>query len=116
MTTYRNSLIERAHRTVGEAIEEYEPETYGQAVECIQKIVRYYNNDRLHSGIDYLRPIDRYRGDPETLLKERYWKIEQARHRRKEENLKRRQKTLFPRCPQWVESQLKETPQNSIFA
>ena len=111
-----NSLIERAHRTVGEAIEEYEPETYGQAVECIKKIVRYYNNDRLHSGINYLRPIDRYRGDPETLLKERYWKLEQARHRRKEENLNRKQKTLFLTCPERVEPQLKATPQKSIFA
>jgi hypothetical protein len=50
------------------------------------------------------------------LLKERYSKIEQARHRRKEENLKRKQKTLFLTCPQRAEPQLRKTPQESVFA
>jgi transposase InsO family protein len=111
-----NSLVERIHRTVGEALDEYEPENYGQALDCITEIVRYYNNERLHSGISYLRPIDRYRGDPERLLAQRCWKIEQARHRRKEENLRRKQKTLFLTSPQREEPQLKPTLEKSIFA
>jgi hypothetical protein len=111
-----NSLVERTHCTVGEASDEYDPDNYWQGRECVGNIVGHYNNERLHSGINYLRPIDYYRGEPQRLLAERQRKIEQGRHRRKQENLKRKQRTLFLTPPQWKEPQLKTTAQKSIFA
>jgi hypothetical protein len=59
------------------------------------KIVRWYNEERLHSGIRFLRPVDVYRGNPGEILGERRRKIAQARHRRKEENLRRKQTSLY---------------------
>ena len=44
--------------------------------------------------INFLRPIDYYRGNPNKLLEERRIKILQARHRRREENLKIKQHFL----------------------
>lgn len=111
-----NSLVERAHRTVGEALDEHDPDNYWEAKDCITEIVGYYNNERLHSGINYLTPVDYYRGNPQALLWERRRKIEQARHRRKEENLKRKQKSLFLPCLQGAEAQLKTNIEKSNFA
>jgi putative transposase len=90
-----NGLIERIQRTLGEKIDEYDLEEYHQAKEVISKIVRWYNEERLHSGIHFLRPIDVYRGNPEQILEERRRKIAEARYRRKEENLRRRQTSLY---------------------
>lgn len=110
-----NSLVERAHRTLGEALEDFEPDTYWEARDRITEIVEWYNHRRLHSGINYLRPIDYYRGDPERLLRIRQRKIEQARHRRKEENLKRKQRTLFFSFPQGAEPLISPTCEKSSF-
>ena len=46
----------------------------------------YYNEERLHSTLNYLRPVDYYRGNPEALLAERKWKLKAAAARRKEVN------------------------------
>jgi putative transposase len=110
-----NSLVERVHRTVGEALDEFEVETDWEARERIAEIVEWYNHRRLHSGINFLRPIDYYRGDPERLLRIRQCKIEQARHHRKEENLKRKQKTLFFAFPQGPEPLISATCEKSSF-
>lgn len=110
-----NSLVERAHRTLGEALEEFEVETYWQGNDQITEIVDWYNHQRLHSGINYLRPIDYYRGDPERLLRIRQRKIEQARHRRKEENLKSKQRTVFFSFPQGPEPLISATCEKSSF-
>jgi putative transposase len=110
-----NSLVERLHRTVGEALDEFEVETYWQARDRIAEIVEWYNHQRLHSGINFLRPIDYYRGDPERLLRIRQRKIEQARHHRKEENLKRKQRTLSFSFPQGPEPLISATCEKSSF-
>jgi len=110
-----NSLVERAHRTLGEALDEFEVETYWEARERIAEIVEWYNHQRLHSGINFLRPIDYYRSDPERLLRIRQRKIEQARHNRKEENLKRKQRTLFFAFPQGPEPLISATCEKSSF-
>jgi putative transposase len=90
-----NGLVERLQRTLGEKIDEYELEEYYQAMEIIDRIIRWYNEQRLHSGIAYLRPVDVYRGEPEKILEDRRRKLAAARHRRKEENLKLRQRSLY---------------------
>lgn len=64
-----------------------------QAEEAIGRI-RWYNEERLHSALGYLRPIDYYRGDPEALHIARKQKLATARHRRREKNLALRQPTL----------------------
>jgi len=46
-------------------------------------IIDYYNNKRLHSSINLLRPVDYYKGDPEKLLEERRVKQAIARHIRR---------------------------------
>lgn len=89
-----NGIVERAHRTLGEMLDAHEFESYHQAREGISGIVRYYNEERLHSAINFLRPLDMYRGDPEDLLEERRRKLAAARHRRREANLGLRQRTL----------------------
>jgi len=110
-----NSLVERAHRTVGEALDAFDVETYWEARDRIAEIVEWYNHHRLHSGINFLRPIDYYRGDPERLLGIRQRKIEQARHHRKEENLKRKQRTLFFPFPQGEQPLSSATCEKSRF-
>ena len=89
-----NGLIERAQRTIGEALEDEQLETYHQAVRAIAKVITWYNQQRLHSALGFLRPIDYYRGDPTSMHEERRRKMAQARHQRKEKNLQLRQFTL----------------------
>jgi len=89
-----NGLIERAQRTIGEALEDEEVENYQQAVRVIAKVITWYNQQRLHSALGFLRPIDYYRGDPTSMHEERRRKMAKARHQRKEKNLQLRQLTL----------------------
>jgi len=90
-----NGLTERSNRTVREAWDqEIPPEDVEAAIKLLKKIQRWYNEERLHSALGYLRPVDYYRGNPEALKEERRVKMAQARHRRKEINLGLKQKTL----------------------
>lgn len=89
-----NGIIERAHRTFGEALDGEELTDFLQAERIIDKMIRWYSHERLHSALGFLRPVDYYRGDPEALREERRLKLAQARHRRREENLRIRQQTL----------------------
>jgi transposase InsO family protein len=89
-----NGLIERAQRTFGEALDGHDLANYLQAQDVITKMIRWYNEERLHSALGFLRPADYYRGQPQALREERRRKLAQARHRRKEMNLRIRQLTL----------------------
>lgn len=89
-----NGTIERSNRTLREALDGAELTDLLQARDVIAGIVKWYNADRLHSALGYLRPIDYYRGDPIRLHEERRRKMAEARHRRREKNLKLRQPTL----------------------
>lgn len=89
-----NGIVERWHRTMGEKYEGSEPGNLFEGKEVIDRIVIWYNDERLHSALNYLRPIDYYRGEPEKLLAERRRKIIDARQRRKEKNLCLRQREL----------------------
>ena len=68
----------------------------------IARIIAWYNTERLHSALGYLRPIDYYRGDPATLTEARRRKLAEARHRRREKNLKLRQPTLPLESPESI--------------
>jgi len=89
-----NGIVERANRTIKDASSDYEFRNIAHARIVINEIVHYYNEERLHSAINFLRPVDYYRGDPEKLLEERRTKLIQARYRRRMKNLKIRQHSL----------------------
>ena len=82
-----NGRIERYHRSVREeAFGDRELEDLYQARDLLRQWVNYYNQERLHSALNYLRPVDYYEGDPEILLAERKRKLAVAATRRKEMN------------------------------
>jgi transposase InsO family protein len=106
-----NAEIERYHRTIGERIDEEELKDVTQAKAVIGEIIAAYNQVRLHSALSFLRPVDYYRGDPETLLAERRRKLQAARELRKQENIKLRQR-LIP----WTEDRTVSYPKAAIVS
>lgn len=94
-----NAIVERAHRTLKEKTEENELSDLETARRVIGRVVEWYNTERLHSALHFLRPMDYYRGKPEELLEERREKLAKARHERREENLRIRQRTLHLDAP-----------------
>ena len=58
-----------------------------QAEAALGRIITWYNHERLHSSLGYLRPSDYYRGDPKSLHEARRQKLAAARHQRREKNL-----------------------------
>lgn len=94
-----NGIMERSNRTVREAFEaselESDPAANRYAAEGeLARIIAWYNTERLHSSLGFLRPVDYYRGDPTGLHEVRRGKLARARHRRREKNLMLRQPTL----------------------
>ena len=63
---------------------------YEQARSEICRIIEHYNNKRRHSSLNYLTPVQYYRGEPDVLLAVREAKIEKARILRKKRNVERR--------------------------
>ena len=85
-----NGKIERFHRSLREeALGEKELKDKYTATEIIDSWVSYYNNKRLHAGINYLRPTDYYNGCHAERLKERKEKLDMATKIRQAENRKR---------------------------
>ena len=89
-----NGMMERANRTFREAMEEVNLANRFEAEEALRRIIAHYNEERLHSSLGYLRPVDYYRGNPQELHEARRRKLSQARHRRKQFNLRMPQRTL----------------------
>lgn len=89
-----NGLVERSNRTLREALEETQFASRQEAEKELARIIAWYNDRRLHSALGYLRPADYYRGKPEELHAARRTKLAQARHHRRETNLKLRRPTL----------------------
>jgi transposase InsO family protein len=89
-----NGLMERANRTIREHLEGEELKNLVQAQAVFARIIRRYNEERLHSALGYLRPVDYYLGDPRAQHEARRQKLAQARHRRRERNLRLPQGTL----------------------
>jgi transposase InsO family protein len=90
----QNGLIERANRTLRESLDDEELPDLLAADRVMERLIRRYNNARLHSALGYLPPREFYRGEPAARFEERRIKLSQARHRRRERNLGLRQPTL----------------------
>lgn len=89
-----NGLIERANRTMRESLEGEDLTDHPTAIRVMARLVKRYNEERLHSALGYLPPWEFYRGEPARRFEERRTKLSQARHRRRERNLHLRQGTL----------------------
>lgn len=89
-----NGLMERANRTLREALEGEELSDRPTAERVLSRVTGWYNDERLHRALGYLRPVDYYHGDPAALIEARRRKLVTARHQRKEANLRLRQRTL----------------------
>jgi putative transposase len=89
-----NGLMERANRTIREGLDGEDLADLLTAGRVIGRVVRRYNEERLHSALGYLPPREFYRGEPSKRFEERRVKLLRARHRRRERNLELRQGTL----------------------
>jgi hypothetical protein len=68
-----------------------------EAEKVFARVVRRYNQERLHNALGFLTPMDYYRGKPAERYAARRTKLSQARQQRKEKNLELQQRTLpFP--------------------
>ena len=65
-----------------------------EAEKVFARVVRRYNEQRLHSALGFLTPADYYRGNPNERYTARRTKLAQARQQRKEKNLELQQRTL----------------------
>lgn len=84
-----NGKIERLNGTVkSEAIRPNAPQSYQEAWEILNNYAYEYNYQRLHAGINYLRPADMFFGRGATILCERERKLSAARTTRQEQNRK----------------------------
>lgn len=64
------------------------PVSIPEAEKTIATYVDHYNNHRLHSAIDFMRPVDYYMGNPDEVRKLRQEKLYIAKLRRALENRK----------------------------
>ncbi len=82
-----NGKIERMNGTVkNEVIRPNAPTHYQEAYQLLNEYAYTYNHQRLHAGVDYLRPADLFFGRRVTVLAERGEKIKLARQRRRQMN------------------------------
>ena len=89
-----NGIMERANRTLREALEDLLLENRYQAEETLSQIIQHYNHERLHSALGFVTPCEAYRGQPDQIHQARRLTRAQARHRRKHITLGSRQRTL----------------------
>ncbi len=68
-------MIERSFRTLREALEGEELSNLLEAERVLGRLVKWYNEERLHSELGYLPPVVVYRGNPEKRKAERRRKL-----------------------------------------
>jgi len=84
----QNAEVERCNRTLKEELLNYPvAKTFEELERIIEKMIKYYNEERYHSSLNYMPPKIYYRGNPELLKKERVKKLEKARRERIRANL-----------------------------
>ena len=93
-TPEENGRVERAQRTLGEALDAAAPQGLAAARAVFQRILRWDNEGPLHSALPFLRAVDYDRGEPEKLPAARGRKTAEARHRRRQRHRDVTQPTL----------------------
>lgn len=79
-----NGKLERYHRTIkSECIRPGTPLTLEDAKRLVLQFVTDYNENRLHSAIGYIAPLDKLNGREEAIFAQRDEKLEAARAARK---------------------------------
>lgn len=80
-----NGKVERVQKTLkNETIRKHAPETLEEAISAMGTYIEHYNNERLHSSIDYVAPLDKLQGKAPLILNERDRKLSYARDQRKQ--------------------------------
>ena len=80
-----NGKIERFHRTLeGECLRKTSLLSIDDARHQIDEYIKHYNNNRLHSSLEYLTPNDIITGKKKQLLGIREIKVKVAKEKRKE--------------------------------
>ena len=78
-----NGKIERWHGSIkSECIRKHHLTSLEQATVLVSDYVDHYNNQRLHSAIGYIAPIQKLNRNEEHIFKERKVKLAQAKERR----------------------------------
>jgi putative transposase len=86
--------MERANRTLRESLDELEMSNRSEAEAALKAIIANYKSVRLYSALGFKPPAIYYRVNPAELDANRALKLRQAPHRRREANLKLKEKTL----------------------
>ena len=79
-----NGKLERWHKEMKQVVRARSLTNRDDAFDAVKDFVEYYNNDRLHSAIGYITPLNYLNGHADAIYKERDLKLEQARKIRKE--------------------------------
>ena len=75
-----NGKLERYHRTIkSECIRPKTPLSLDDARRVVTTYVRQYNEERLHSALQYVTPLDKLLGREQAIFAERDRKLEEAR-------------------------------------
>ncbi len=78
-----NVIIERWHRTLKEILEgKDEPKSFAELKKLMKEVCKYYNEERYHSGIGYVTPLQMYNGEAQNVFKKRAKKLALARKKR----------------------------------
>jgi transposase InsO family protein len=79
-----NGKMERFHQSLKcECIRPRTPLSLEEGRRVVSGFIDQYNNERLHSAIGYIAPIDKLEGRSEAIFAERKRKLAEARDRRK---------------------------------
>jgi hypothetical protein len=86
-----NGKLERYHKTIkAECIRPKVALSLEDAISQIDGYVRHYNENRLHSAIGYIAPMDKLEGRDIQIFKERDQKLDAARAARKQKRMEMR--------------------------
>ena len=84
-----NGIVERFNGTVRDEADNDYGANYFQAKAIIGKLMRHYNEERLHATLGYMTPATWHRGQPQQVRQKRARRIAAARAHRKTMNQRR---------------------------
>jgi transposase InsO family protein len=84
-----NGIVERFNGTVRDESGDRYGSNYLQAEQIVAKLMRQYNDERLHAALGYMTPATWHRGRPQEVREERARRIAAARAHRKSINQQR---------------------------